>query len=122
MIDLVRAWLEKRAILQPVNLTVEPFSASDSEDSDSVDASERVVFNGGVALVENHWGFKPGQIAFVVYEKQDEGWTRVSNHDVEWRGPKREPKTPVELEVAYTTALDSALIQVVATLLEMDCK
>lgn len=122
MIHKVRAWFKAKALLQSrcVSIKPFPFNEDECEDSESIDASDGVVVNGEIAVVQNNWGHKPGQIAFVVFEK-DDGWSRVSNHDVEWRGTKRETKTPEELEVAYTKALHETLIEVVSMLLKRDC-
>jgi len=123
VLDLARAWLDKKPVLQRKAFTIEyvPFKEDDgsaSEDIDEVESHNHLIFNGRVALVQDNWGHKAGQIAFGVYEKDDTGWDRVSNHDVEWRTPKREPKTPEQLEAAYTKAFNEAMVQVVATLLE----
>lgn len=72
-----------------------------------------VIVNGDVAIALNHWGYKPGQVSYLVFERTlDGGWDHepvaVSDNPT-WRN---------QCMGGRSQALDGAIVLAIRTLIE----
>jgi len=116
----IQTWIENQPALNATAFTVEAqtFTGDSFEDPAAPDEIQGFVINGKVAIAQNNWGRKAGQVAFGIFEPEGSTWTFAGKHDVEWRGPKRQAKSADELGKAWAQAFHKAMVDVVSLLFE----